>query len=813
MSTLVEALSVVIPRHVLDAGYPGGTEGYLETARRARGARYAISDERLACVSFASVADADAFTAPLSALGMAAEDGAPPPIACLDEDFGPTAACPWLRWRRHDDGFTSCWLEWTEPGELAAPSEWLPPRQRSQASRPAAARLYSPPPASADSATAASIASMGPDIGHDASAPLRIVPTSIGPLTPINSPSILAAMEGNSGSNGHALLDADSIDVDSLVATAEDAFSALDYSTAGSEVADEEEEDDWSLPEFQQGDVDLSSVNNQTTTDQSNETAEDFGSDDDNAEYAAAVELLATADETVAVEDIAAADDAPTMEAASPFDFSPDFQESSSGDDLVARHEAAFAEDVAAMEDASPFDYSRAVQKLSSSDDLASSEEGTFSDDVARVTEESPPFDYSRALHELSANDELVPNQESTLPEYAPAMDDASPFDYSSVVQDTDVEDDVVAVEQEDIAVMNGETINDVMPDPEDAAANADFLTPEADMEVDYASAPTATSEDASAVSESAIDERLINEAMIGEPMIDDGTIDSGDDDDDDTPGYMAEDDMAYDDLADMDALVTVAAEPDEPAKADTSIWTDEIDDEQAAAPNHEDHEALSWSDASNAVFDDVDALFAARGFDAPVGADVESQSVTNASADDSTAHTPASLTPVAMTAVAPTPAPAFASTPVSFSDSPLDAVRAHLAERGWRYSQDADQGALFYQTAGGRASYPGFAAADESAQLVWLYTQIPVRVPEHRRAAAVEVLTRANHGLAVGNFEFDYTDGEVRFKAVADAADGCFTAAAAGRLLRHSLDACDRYHDSLMQVIYGGLSPADAVR
>ncbi|HEX5581066.1 MAG TPA: hypothetical protein VFX39_05770, partial [Gemmatimonadaceae bacterium] len=121
MSTLVEAVSVVIPRHVLDVSYPGGCDAYLEGARRTRGVRFVVADARLTSVSLATLDEATAFVRPLEAIGLTTPDGRPLAIACVDEHFGPTAPAPWLRWRRHDEGYTSCWLEWTEPGELALP--------------------------------------------------------------------------------------------------------------------------------------------------------------------------------------------------------------------------------------------------------------------------------------------------------------------------------------------------------------------------------------------------------------------------------------------------------------------------------------------------------------------------------------------------------------------------------------------------------------------------------------------------------------------------------------------------------------------
>ena len=48
-------------------------------------------------------------------------------------------------------------------------------------------------------------------------------------------------------------------------------------------------------------------------------------------------------------------------------------------------------------------------------------------------------------------------------------------------------------------------------------------------------------------------------------------------------------------------------------------------------------------------------------------------------------------------------------------------------------------------------------------------YVIAPVKAPEEVRAAVAEYITRANYGLRIGNFEMDYTDGEVRYKSSLD--------------------------------------------
>lgn len=679
MSTLVEALSVVIPRHVLDAGYPGGTQGYLDTARVARGARYAICDERLACVSFASPADADAFTAPLSGLGLGAEDGAPPPIACLDEDFGPTAPCPWLRWRRHDDGFTSCWLEWTEPGELATPTGWLPPRQRSAVAR-ATARPHSTAPSPAA-------------VALDPPSPLRVAPTTIGPLTPIGSPAILAALAGSPSTNGHGRADGDFRELAGLVAISERSPSGpLDEADSTAHADDEDGPDAdaavgerWALPEFEPTDMAAST---------------DVASVD-----------VASVD--VAGADVAGADE----------------ERGDDADHDVVEHDDVEYDEIDAM------------------------------------------------IAELPGD---VPGETTTEPAGESGYDWLTgPADPSSAVGEPAsraASEPVIAAS----AALGDETAYGSADADDDRSASAGEPTVGAAHDFHDAWRPVA--EEAAAM-DSPLDEDVV------------GATDAVDH----SPGAVAD---LYPDDETVAALASDWSDVFEVARAAVGTIADGADPATDVRPSH-----VTDSDVE-ALFEGGAVVAATDPEPSPAVASPEppvEHSNGTAAASLPVVPTSAPLSPTAMTAV-DTAAPAT-------TGPSLDAVRAHLAERGWRYSQDTDQGALFYQTVGGRASYPGFAAADESAQLVWLYTQIPVRVPEHRRAAAVELLTRANHGLAVGNFEFDYTDGEVRFKTVADTADGCFSAAAAGRLLRHSLESCDRYHDALMQVIYGGLSAAEAVR
>ncbi|HWQ11767.1 MAG TPA: YbjN domain-containing protein [Roseiflexaceae bacterium] len=91
-------------------------------------------------------------------------------------------------------------------------------------------------------------------------------------------------------------------------------------------------------------------------------------------------------------------------------------------------------------------------------------------------------------------------------------------------------------------------------------------------------------------------------------------------------------------------------------------------------------------------------------------------------------------------------------------------------------------------------------------------YAVAGVRVPEERRVAAAEFLTRANYGLRIGNFELDFADGEVRYKSSLDFEGEQLS----GNLIRNAIypavQVMDQYLPGLLRVAFGGASPAEAI-
>ena len=128
MSVLAEAISVVIPRTVLERKYPGGTERY----RRDCPNRTYCADEYLSRIGFMVPDDVGAFVEHLARYGLVhLRDGRSVDISVVDQFRGVTAPCNWLEVRLLDEGYSIAWLAGTDPKVLAYPAGWTPERSRS----------------------------------------------------------------------------------------------------------------------------------------------------------------------------------------------------------------------------------------------------------------------------------------------------------------------------------------------------------------------------------------------------------------------------------------------------------------------------------------------------------------------------------------------------------------------------------------------------------------------------------------------------------------------------------------------------------
>ncbi|GAA1771730.1 YbjN domain-containing protein [Nocardioides hankookensis] len=82
---------------------------------------------------------------------------------------------------------------------------------------------------------------------------------------------------------------------------------------------------------------------------------------------------------------------------------------------------------------------------------------------------------------------------------------------------------------------------------------------------------------------------------------------------------------------------------------------------------------------------------------------------------------------------------------------------------------------------------------------------------PEHR-AATSEFMTRVNFGILIGNFEMDWSDGEVRFKTAFDADAGLVPAALVVNTIDGNIANMHQYLPALQGVATGEMTVDEAL-
>ncbi|MDR0849271.1 MAG: YbjN domain-containing protein [Propionibacteriaceae bacterium] len=95
------------------------------------------------------------------------------------------------------------------------------------------------------------------------------------------------------------------------------------------------------------------------------------------------------------------------------------------------------------------------------------------------------------------------------------------------------------------------------------------------------------------------------------------------------------------------------------------------------------------------------------------------------------------------------------------------------------------------------------------------VYATAPMRADENdflTMRSLGEYFSRANYGLRTGNFEIDFNDGEMRYKATLFVPDQLPTLRMVERVVDIPFVMWRRYGNGMLSVLYGGGEPAKEI-
>lgn len=169
---------------------------------------------------------------------------------------------------------------------------------------------------------------------------------------------------------------------------------------------------------------------------------------------------------------------------------------------------------------------------------------------------------------------------------------------------------------------------------------------------------------------------------------------------------------------------------------------------------------------------------------------------------------------PVAVSQASPPPAQPT-QPPTPSPERLLTAITAYFQDDNWSFEKLPNKPVLRMPFQGKNGKWNCFAQVRvvPGLEQFLFYTVLPLNVPESKRQAVAEFVTRANYGMALGNFELDFSDGEVRYKTSIDASDADLTPGLIRPLVVTNCLMMDKYFAGFMAVIYANVSPAEAIK
>ena len=132
--------------------------------------------------------------------------------------------------------------------------------------------------------------------------------------------------------------------------------------------------------------------------------------------------------------------------------------------------------------------------------------------------------------------------------------------------------------------------------------------------------------------------------------------------------------------------------------------------------------------------------------------------------------------------------------------------------QEDWEFQESSDKQALTLGFQGKNGKWNCFAKVREQQRQFLFYSVLPIQAEENKLANIAEFITRANYGMAIGNFELDFTDGEIRYKTSIDVDGDRLNFDLFRNLVYTNVMMMDEYLPGIMSVIQGEMEAEEAI-
>ena len=143
----------------------------------------------------------------------------------------------------------------------------------------------------------------------------------------------------------------------------------------------------------------------------------------------------------------------------------------------------------------------------------------------------------------------------------------------------------------------------------------------------------------------------------------------------------------------------------------------------------------------------------------------------------------------------------------------PYSVICDFLEERNFHYTPDPEKKSIFLPIKSRTALVNCTLCVNDDDSLFEFKLRLPLVIENEKyRASTAELVTRANFCLPVGKFEFDYSRGDIRFQVHHFVGSFPLEKDVVDRIISSALRTADRYLPAIVQHVYAGVTPEDAV-
>lgn len=145
-------------------------------------------------------------------------------------------------------------------------------------------------------------------------------------------------------------------------------------------------------------------------------------------------------------------------------------------------------------------------------------------------------------------------------------------------------------------------------------------------------------------------------------------------------------------------------------------------------------------------------------------------------------------------------------------NEHPVDVVEQIAALRQWTFERAAED-EISITVAGLWSDYHASFTWVEEMEALHLSCAFDLKVPEARRAEAVQLIALINEQLWVGHFDLWSGENSVMFRhALLLAGNGSASAEQCEALLKIAITACERYYQAFQFVLWAGKPAREAL-